>query len=133
VSAGRWDTVIEPGATWERRLTWTDAADVPVPLAGCTARMHVRSSTWATDVLVELTTENGRITLTDPGVIDLVLSAAETETFGQTAGAKSPAVYDLEIVDPTQTPERVTRLLEGRITVSPEVTRPAPLTLAAVR
>ena len=126
MSAGIWDFTIESGATWQQHLLWKDATGAPVPLAGLTARLQIRRNyaAFAADGLVaELTTEDGGIVLTDPGQIDLALSAAATSAIGQlglTAGQ-----HALEIVDPTVSPSRVTRLVEGRVTISQEVAREA--------
>jgi hypothetical protein len=88
----------------------------PVDLTGYTARMQVRASAAATAVLLDLTTENGGITLggTD-GTITCTSSATQTAalTFGT-------GVYDLELVDGSGV---VTRLAEGSVCVSREVTR----------
>lgn len=110
---------IEQGATF-RPGAWTWKAGTPstaVDLTGCTARMHIRASQKAAAILLQLTTENGRITLGDAaGTIQLELDAETTEAITWTT-----AVYDLEIIHPDDT---VTRLAEGRVRVDPEVTRP---------
>jgi hypothetical protein len=118
MAAGTLDLTIEQGATFDRTLTWRDAEGVLVPLTNLTARMHIRTKVTDATELLELTTENDRITLTDPGVIDLHIDADDTAllTF-------KTAVYDLEIVDPSTVPETVTRLVKGTVTLSPEVTR----------
>lgn len=132
---------IQQGATFHRRLRWgsypypvrrcgeqivradtgrpANAADfVPIDLTGCTARMQVRSEVESPDVLIELTTENGRITLGGvDGTVDLLISAADTAAIDWDGG-----VFDLEIVHPGG---QVTRLAEGSVSVSPEVTRDA--------
>ena len=135
---------IEQGATWRLKFTWcragavnpdgTIAAGDPIDLTGCTARMQIRKSlrqpvlafittpvtAIATDAVtgVETTTEtpNG-ITLGGvDGTIVLELSADKTALLNITAG-----VYDLEIVFPSGD---VYRVLEGTVTVDPNVTRP---------
>ena len=136
---GRYHFTIRQGATFQKRLRWgaypyevercgdqvlnkgtgrpADPADlIPVDLTGCTARMQVRSEVTSPVVLVELTTENGRILLGGAdGTVDLLISAADTAAFAWEAG-----VWDLEIVHPGG---QVTRLAEGSLSVSPEVTR----------
>lgn len=117
MTAGQYDLRIEQGATFDRLLTWTQDG-VPVPLAGLSARLQVRKTVGAADPpLLALTSPDGGITLTDPGEIRLSLTAEETAAL-----AFASAVYDLEIVSPT-TPETVVRLLQGKVLVSPEVTR----------
>ena len=82
---------------------------------GFSARMQLRTSYSAASASLELTTANGRISLTNAGVITLSLTATETAAL-----AAGRYVYDLEMVS---SGGQVTRLLEGVVTVSPEVTR----------
>ena len=78
--------------------------------------MQVRSSVDSPAVLLELTTENGRIRLGGPsGAIELHLSAQETAAIEWESG-----VYDLEI---EFAGGQVRRLFAGRVKVSKEVTR----------
>lgn len=88
----------------------------PVDLTGYTARAHFRSSVGAAAVLLELTTENGGIEIHPEGLVTIVIGEEQTAAITWSA-----AVYDLELVDPVGA---VTRLVEGDVTVSPEVTRP---------
>lgn len=118
MAAGTYDFTIEQGASFTREIIWKNNAAVPVPynLTGFTARMQVRSSITAPAILLELTTENGRVSLgTSNGKITLILTAAETAAFAWITG-----VYDLEIIDVAG---KVTRLLKGTVAVDPEITR----------
>lgn len=111
---------IEQGATFKELLT-RKAGDkvatvVPVDLTGCTARAQFRSEIESTEVLLELTTENGRIQLGGPaGTIRILLDAATTAAITWESG-----VYDLEIVFADG---HVDRYLAGSVAVSKEVTR----------
>ena len=109
---------IEQGATFKFKINWFQDDEItPVDLTNYTARMQIRSEVTSTTVLLELTTENGRITLNGAsGVIDLYVSATDTAALAFTAG-----VYDLELVDGSNSD--VYRLMYGLIEVSPEVTR----------
>jgi hypothetical protein len=78
--------------------------------------MQVRPTVTSETIIIELTTENGRITLLD-NTITLDIIADDTEALP--TGAYK---YDLEI----QTGAEVIRLVQGSFTVSPEVTRPVP-------
>ena len=101
------------GATFSKRLTWS-INDVPVDLTGYTAKMQARDSYGAIcTAVVDITTENGGITLDSSGNIDLLVSATETATLH----AKD-YVYDLELVTGTI----VYRVIEGKFIVTPEVT-----------
>ena len=107
---------IYQGATFRKRLTWTAPSGTPVDLTGCTARMQVRSEVESPDALLELTTVNGGIVLGGAlGTIDLYVSDEDTGAITWDGG-----VWDLEIVHPGG---EVTRLAQGSVSVSPEVTR----------
>ena len=113
---------IYQGATYHRIFTWTapDPDDpetqVPVDLTGATARLQVRKSFSSDIVLLEATTEDGRITLGGPeGTIELVWPDEVTAAIGWRAGR-----YDLEI---ESAGGEVTRLLQGAVKIYPEVTR----------
>jgi hypothetical protein len=115
MAAGRYDITCEQGATFTLTLQWLDENEVAVDLTGYTARMHVRKTVKSSTTLIELTTANNRIVLTPlTGTIDLVLTATET------AGLTDGGVYDLELVSPGGV---VQRILEGKFTLSREVTR----------
>lgn len=114
--AGKLDLLIEQGATFKQSLIVNDGSGAPLNLTGFTARMQIRASVEAADSLIELTTENSRITLTPAqGRVDLLISA--TDTAGLTFES---AVYDLEIVNAGG---EVTRLVQGKVKLSREVTR----------
>ncbi len=91
----------------------------PIDLDGFTARLQIRSTEEATgDPLVELTTENGGITLDNTAkTITITIAASATEDLEFLTG-----VYDLELVSDDATPV-VTQLLKGSVTVEEEVTR----------
>lgn len=106
----------EQGATFKRKLTLKDDSGDLIDLSGYTARMQVRATFEATAVLVQLTTENGRIEISGPeGEILLLLSPSETAAI-----ASGSYVYDLEVVSGSGD---VQRLIEGRFVVSRNVTR----------
>lgn len=115
--AGVYDLRVEQGATFQRTITWS-ADGVPVPLGGMSARLQIRKTAAAPDPpLLALSSPDGGITLDDPGVIVVTITAEQTAALGATS-----AVYDLEVVQPTD-PETVHRLLQGKVVVSAEVTR----------
>ncbi len=89
---------------------------IAINLTGWTARMQARRKIDDPDALFTLTTENGGIVLGGiGGTVDIVMDAVETSGFDWKNG-----VWDLELVAPGGS---VTRLAEGSISVSPEVTR----------
>lgn len=114
--AAYYDILIEQGATFQKTFTWKGSDEVAVDLTGYTARMQIRKKKSSTDFEHEATTENDGITLGgSAGTVEVVISAADTADFEFTR-----AVYDLELVDGDGI---VTRLVEGDVSVSKEVTR----------
>lgn len=107
---------IEQGVYREQRFVWRNNAGSIIPLVGFTARMQLRKSKPSTEVLLELSTQNGKIVINgDQGEIVIIFS--ETDTVGVSWRA---GVYDLEI---TSSDNKTTRFIEGAFEVSPEVTR----------
>ena len=115
MAAGTLNFTIEQGATFNLLLTW-EIDSVPVNITNWTARLAARVDVEDTEVILSLTTSNGGITLGGAaGTISLNQTATQT--------ALLPAgtyVYDLELVSAVGA---VTRLVQGELNISPEVTR----------
>ena len=93
-------------------------ARVPMDLTGYAARMQIRPRVSSDTELLELTSEDGGIVIDGPSG-QLTLFATDSQTSDLSFRT---AVYDIEIVSPA--PESyVTRVLQGKVTLSPEVTR----------
>lgn len=108
--------VINRGATFRQKFAWKDSKGKAIDLTGFTARMHIRPDVNSTTVLADLNTSNGGITLTPKlGLVALYLSDTVTTNL-----AVLRAVYDIELVSPSGD---VYRLVNGDITITPEVTR----------
>lgn len=89
--------------------------NVPEDLNGYTARMQIRQKLTSTDIIKELTTENGGITLDNTAkTITINISATDTAAF-----TFSTAVYSLEMVKSGD----VQCLVTGTITLDKEITR----------
>lgn len=116
MSAGRYNIKIEQGATFRFEIVYKDSNSNVVSLAGHTARMQVRPIISSDTILVNASTANGKIVIT-PALGRIVVSLSATET---AALDFSTARYDLEIEDSSGI---VTRLIEGAVVLSPEVTR----------
>lgn len=115
MTPGKYNFVCPQGATFSKQLTW-NIDDDPVDLTGYTARMQVREKYTSTQKILDLTTENGGITLGgDEGTISIDVSASVSATI-----IPKTYVYDIELVSSGSI---VTRLLEGQFVVTPEVTR----------
>ena len=110
------DQVCEQGATLRRVLTLTNEDASVFVLTGYTARMQVRRTKESSDVVLSLTTENGRLVITAlTGVITLLVAAEDTAELDAAS-----YVYDLEI---ESSAGEVTRMFRGKFKVSREVTR----------
>lgn len=114
---------IEQGANFTLAFTWypSDPSAVPPPapndLTGATGRMQIRTKQGGA-ILLNATTENGKIVLGGAaGTVAIELSGADTEAI-----AVKSALYDLEI---TMASGADFRLLQGRVTVSPNITQDA--------
>lgn len=116
--AGLFNIVADQGSTFSRTIVWRDPAKKPILLSGYTARMQIRPSVGSSTVTLELTTENGGITLGETnGQIRLYISDEVMATI-----AEHKYVYDLELIGPTED-LYVYKLLYGNFAVRSEVTR----------
>lgn len=88
----------------------------PVNLTGWTGRMQIRPTVKSTDILIELTTENGGMSLGADGAVNLVILDVNTSALEFVT-----AVGDIELVSPST--GDVTRLATITFTLSDEVTR----------
>lgn len=129
MAAGRYLLTIEQGTTTDLLLEWKDSNGEPVDLTGYIARMQIRpsvdSSTKYLDITsvtasdgtgLNLTPQSGSFTLPKTsGSIGLFISAQTSSNLSFSEG-----VYDIELQSSTGV---VTRLLEGLVKLSKEVTR----------
>lgn len=106
--------VCPQGATFRRTLTWKTGV-TPINLTGYSARMQVRETHDSSTVVASITSGNGITLGGSAGTIELYLS--NTTTANIRSGFY---VYDLEVVAPNAD---VSRLIEGKFEVTPEVTR----------
>ena len=111
---GKYNMVCPQGATFIKQITYS-ASDVPVNLSGFTARMQIREKHTSTATIISLTSPSNGIILGGVlGTINITISATATSAL-----VAKEYVYDLEIITGTT----VTRLIEGKFIVTPEVTR----------
>lgn len=124
MTAARHDFIIEQGATFREPLLWKDEDGVVIDTSGYAARMQVRQTVSTSTTLAEFTTENGRISLgivgTGADQYNILLTMTATDTAAlDTNNRVLKGVYDLELSGGGV----VTRVLEGEVRFSPEVTR----------
>jgi hypothetical protein len=126
MAAGKYSFIIEQGATTNLNIHWTDVSGSSVDLSGYEARMQIRPGIEASDVYISLSSSlspdgtglnlsgsNG-ITPVQSGSVGIYISAYSSSLLNFTE-----AFYDLEMVNGKE----VTRLLEGKIRLSKNVTR----------
>ena len=126
MAAGKHSFIIEQGATTNLNVQWTNASGSAVDLSGYEARMQIRPGIEASDVYISLSSSlqpdgtglnlsgsNGE-TPVQSGSIGIYISAYSSSLLNFTE-----AYYDLEMVNGRE----VTRLLEGKVRLSKNVTR----------
>ena len=127
MAAGQYSFTIEQGVTVKKQFTYKNSAGEPIELGTGsnehTARMQIRANIDDTgDPIGNFNTSNGGLTIIETtgsavsGTIELLIPATSTSLY-----TFDTAVYDLEIEQ--NTTNTVTRLLQGRIKLSKEVTR----------
>jgi len=111
--AGKFDTYMEQGADWTWSVEWPDTS---VDLTGCSARLQARVSLESTSTILNLSSTSTGITISVPNrKITISVPASITSTITDLT-----SLYDLELVGSGGSVER---LLEGKITLSKEITR----------
>ena len=105
----------DKGATFTQVIKWKDANNNLINLSGYTAEMVIREKTTATNVVLTLSTANGRIDLGGAdGTITLSVSANDMDI------AASQYTYTLEL---TSSSGEVTRLLLGAFIIRSDIFR----------
>lgn len=112
--AVNYDIGIDAGSTFQIIFAWKDAASEAIDMTGYSARMQLRRDLGQADPDLSLATGSG-ITIT--GVSGETLVEIEPDTTKAMTGSY---FYDLEVESPAGV---VTRLCQGTVTVSSEVTR----------
>lgn len=116
MTAGIYNATIDQGATWSVTVLYKDSNGVAINLTGYTAAMQVRQ---------QYSSETAELTLTSPAngivITPLTGTIVITMTALQTGGLdEGYYVYDVEL---TSSGGLVDRLIQGQLTVAPEVTR----------
>jgi len=127
MAAGKYSFIIEQGATTNFQINWTDESGAAVDLSGYQAKMQIRPQVEASTAFLTLSSSlsdscgtginlsgsNGTTPLAS-GSIGIYISAVSSSRldFGE-------AFYDLELMKGCE----VTRLLEGKVKLSKNVTR----------
>ena len=115
MSAGTHNFVIDQGADWYATFVYSDSAGTAIDLTGYTAALQLRLTYAESTTAISLTSSSGITITAATGTIVVHATAAQTRAI-----AAGTYVYDLEITSPASI---VTRLVGGKVNVSPEVTR----------
>lgn len=115
MSAATHNFVIDQGADWYITFIYKDANGTAINLTGYTAALQIRDTYADSTTDLSLTSSSGITITAATGTLDVHATAAQTGAI--TAGNY---VYDLEI---TSSGGVVTRLVQGKIVISPQVTR----------
>jgi hypothetical protein len=113
-----YNTTIDQGADWFINFTYENPAGTPVNITGYTAALQIRTSPLAKTAVLTLEDGDG-ITIT--GVSGLIACHATAEQTALITNGKY--AYDLEITSPVLSNSIVTRLVQGTVIVTPQVTR----------
>lgn len=112
--AGIYNFTLDQGSTWTLQIVYKDSNGVAVNLTGYTAEMQVRRKFDSDTSVLTLSTSNGGITIVPlTGTLNLLATDEQADI--------DPGlyVYDLELsIGGVRT-----RLIQGTVTVSGEVTR----------
>lgn len=118
MSTKKWNPTINQGSTFNWGLLFTNEDGVtPMNLTGFSLRGMLRRTVDSLPIEMDLT-ENSRLVVTDAlnGLAEINIGFSDTMTL------RGQYKFDIELYNGQQ----VHRLVEGVITVSPEVTRDNP-------
>lgn len=114
MSAGIYNFTLDQGSTWNLEVLYKDANNAVINLTNYTAALQLRKAYDASAAL-SLDTTNGGIVITG-NLGKIAITATATQTAAIVSG---DYVFDLEIASGGV----VSRILQGTVYVSPEVTR----------
>jgi hypothetical protein len=126
MAAGRYSFTIEQGSTLNLELQYKDSNNIPIDLSNYGGRMQIRPTIESSEIIISLSSSllpdgtglnfsgSNNVTPPESGSIGIYISAISSSLFNF-----SEAVYDLEIYSG----DVVNRILEGKVTLSKEVTR----------
>ncbi len=129
MAAGKYNFTIEQGATVDFEIAYTDSNSDPIDLTGYNARMQLRPSAGSETVYLTLSSSlgpcgtglnmSGSSGINPPisGTIGIYISAVTSSQLNFAS-----AQYDLEIASGSGNCAVITRLLEGSVRLSKNIT-----------
>lgn len=121
MASGRYDTIIEQGATFTRQITWQNKDGTPIDITGYSFSGKIRKTASDNKVIASFTftTVNAA-----NGIFKFSLTPAETSLLPSAFSSSAEksllkCSYDIE----ASIGSNVYRILEGVISISQEVTR----------
>lgn len=112
MTASRFDLTLEEGADYALTLTYYDSSGALVDLTGATAKLQIKDEIGSS-ALVSLTQASGITLGGTAGTISIAITVAQVAALG----ANFEGLYDLKLT----LSSLVTRLLQGAVYVSPQV------------
>lgn len=129
MAAGTYNFTIEQGATLDFEITYQDSNSNPIDLSGYQAKMQIKDEPGGSTTYITLTStldntgtglnmsgSSGTKPLSS-GSIGIYIAAVSSSQLTFDSG-----FYDLELINGTGNTATVTRLLQGKVTLSKEVT-----------
>jgi hypothetical protein len=114
--ASTYNIIIDQGATYTLAISYKDSNGAAINLTNYTAAMQLRSTYTSVDAVLSLSSPSNGIVITGAtGLISITITDTQTAAL-----SSNNFVYDLEI---TSSSNVKTRLIQGIVTISPEVTR----------
>ena len=132
MAAGNYSFTIEQGATTDFEIVYKDSNGDPIDLTGYNARMQLKDSIGGSSTFLTLSSSlspdgtglnlsgSGGLNASKPttsGSIGIFIGYVSSSNL-----SFSSAVYDLELVSGSGNAAVVTRLLQGKVNLSKEVT-----------
>lgn len=112
-----YNTIIDQGADWYFTVIYDDPNGQPIDITGSTAALQLRSLPSSPNAVLSLATGGDGITIDgEAGTVNIHATAEQTGNIDE-----GTYFYDLEITAPIT--DIVTRLVQGQIVVSAQVTR----------
>lgn len=123
MNAALYNFILQQGATFSQLITWKDDNGIGINLTGYVVSGKIKRKTSDASALLSFTTVLSNQN-TNPGEFTISLTAAQTATLPTVVGptaqkALLECVYDIE----ASIGSTVYRLLEGVVSISPEVTK----------